>query len=128
MTTATKVRTWTTVGEDVMGKTLEGGAKLSRKRVEAAIEAMDWQAPKPAADGAGVWTLAMMPGEGIKTVIKEFRIPRVYELAVSNELAPYGLYGIKGRYKNGAAEIFVVDLGAELTPICSDFTEEEAAA
>ena len=126
MTTATKVRTWTTVGEVVMDKTLEDGAKLSRKRVEAAIEAMDWQAPKRDG-GNGAWTLAMMPGEGIKTVIKEFRIPRVYELAVSNELAPYGFYGIKGRYKNGAAEIYVVDLGTELTPVCSDFTEEEVA-
>ena len=121
------VRTWTTVGESVMGLDLEGepgeGPPLTRQRVERAIAGLEWMKPKRDGDD-GVWTLAMGPGEGIKVMIKQLRIPKVYELAVSRDLAPYGLYGIKARYKNGSAEIFAVDTGVAIVMVCSDFTDE----
>ena len=63
--------------------------------------------------------VAMMPGEGIKAAIKEFKIPRVSHIAISHEFAPYGLYGIRGHYKGKEIDIFMVDTGTCLTPIAA---------
>lgn len=73
-------------------------------------------------------TVGMMPGEGIKAVIKELKIPKVTHIAVSHELAPFGLYGIRAHYKNGMVEVFVVDTGTELSPICSDLYSDKEEA
>lgn len=69
--------------------------------------------------------VAFMPGEGIKAFIREFRIPKVSAFAISNELAPYGLYGVRASYKNADVDLFVVDEGSVLVPVCQYVTEKE---
>ena len=66
-------------------------------------------------------TMPMAPGEGIKGVIKELRIPNVDQVSYSHELAPYGLMGIKAHYKNGDATIYMADQGDSIVILASDF-------
>lgn len=61
----------------------------------------------------------------VGALIREFKIPAV-RIAVSNEPAPFGLYGIEGRYKNGTARISFLDDGTHLTPIASWLVERSA--
>jgi hypothetical protein len=104
-------RTWTEVGKEYTEKRQE--------EIALYIQEIQWhELPH---------TTGMMAGEGIKHCIKELRIPKVTHIAISNEMAPYGLYGIRGHYKNGMAEIYIVDSGCDCTPICSDFYEEVPA-
>lgn len=122
MTTTDYTRTWTQVGAaDVIGKRLEGGGRVTRPAVERAIEALSW-IDVPESDEL---SLSMIPGEGIKAAIKELRIPKVTQIAISHDLAPYGLYAIEGNYKNGRAVVYVVDLGSNLIPVASDFYPKE---
>lgn len=98
-------RTWTNVGkEHTEGK---------QEEIAEMFERLEWQTI-PA-------TLPMAPGEGLKGVIKELRIPNVSEVAYSHELAPYGLMGVKARYKNGNAIIYMADEGNEIVILASDF-------
>ena|SRR5271156_1972938 len=117
----TMQRTWTKVGEEIYTHTLEDGEeRADRGRIERAIEAIQWrEIPK-----VGTLEAPFMPGEGIKAAVKQLRIPKVSHVAWTNRLAPYGFYGIRGHYKNGQAEIFIVDTGCELVPVCSDFVSE----
>lgn len=103
-------RTFTKIGSEYNDEPV-------RPRLVKAIAAIEWQTIP--------CTLGMMPGEGIKQTIKEFHIPKVSHVAVSSDLAPYGLYGIRGYYKNGMAELFVVDSGCEIVPVVSDFYPKE---
>jgi hypothetical protein len=57
-------------------------------------------------------------GFAIKQIIKEQRIPNVSHVAESHQMAPYGLIGIRASYKNADVEIFAVDEGVSLSPIC----------
>jgi len=66
-------------------------------------------------------TMGAMPGEAIKGAITELRIPKVDFVACSREMAPYGLLGIKGHYKNGDATIYMVDEGDKVVVLASDF-------
>lgn len=100
-------RTWTDVGK---GYTTGKHAKIG-----AMFDRMEWQ-KLPC-------TMGMMPGEGIKEAIKQLRIPKVSHVASSHELAPYGLLGITGHYKNGCAKVYLIDTGTEVIPIASDFEE-----
>ena len=69
-------------------------------------------------------SLPMMPGEGIKAAIKEFRIPKVDAISYDcHELAPFGLCGISGHYKNADVKIYIVDEGSHLMPLCAEVTE-----
>lgn len=109
-------RSWTTVGAALE---LEGRATPDRDEYARLFDGLEWE---PVAGAK-----PMMPGLAIKHAIAELGIPRVSRVAISHELAPYGLYGIEGNYKNGRALVFIVDRGAELVPIASDFypTTEE---
>ena len=98
-------RTWTEIGQEYT---------LDKKEVIAAmIERMDWRT-LPCEMGMG-------PGMAIKEAIKDFKIPKPSRVAMSNEMAPYGLIAVEGNYKNGRAQIFMVDDGVSVTPICSNF-------
>lgn len=99
-------RTWTQVGK-----------AHNRATVERAITSIEWlEIPK-----GGTLEAPMMPGEGIKAAIQQLRIPKVSHVAWSSELAPYGFYAIRGHYANGDAEVYIVDMGTHLVPVCSDF-------
>jgi hypothetical protein len=80
------------------------------------FDRLEWQELFP----AGV-TMAMMPGEAIKAAIAELRLPKVSHVATSNEMAPYGLIGIRAHYKNGTANVYLVDEGCQIVVLCSDF-------
>jgi len=97
-------RTWTTVGTEYTG---------DPQKIEAILSRLEWQ-KLPC-------ELGMMPGENIKEFIREFKVPKVSHVAVSHEMAPFGLYGIRGHYKDGMAQVYVIDEGMQLTPIASDF-------
>jgi hypothetical protein len=115
------MRTWTKVGEDLVGSPIDDETILDRGAVCRAIDRLQWmEIPKE-----GTLEVAMMPGLGIKESIKELRIPKVSHIAISSALAPYGFYGIRAHYKNGDAEIFLIDVGSNITPVCTDFTPKE---
>jgi hypothetical protein len=105
-------RTWTNIGAEYV-------TDDNRTHVEHAIEKLAWRTPEG--------EFPAMPGLGIKAVISELRLPKVSRVAISHDLAPYGLYGIEANYKNGCARVYVVDKGSNLIPICSDFWPKEAA-
>lgn len=113
MTAETMERTWTTVGVEYV-------EKLGRRAVENEIDALWWQdVPQ---DGSAL-TVGFIPGESIKAVIRELRIPKVTRIAISSFERPGfypGFYGIEGNYTNGRAHVFVLDLGGVVTPLCSD--------
>ena len=113
------MRTWTKVGEALVGSPIDEGTILGRDMVCRAIDRLQWlEIPKD-----GTLEVAAMPGLGIKEAIKELKIPKVSHIAISSALAPYGFYGIRAHYKNGDAEIFLVDAGSHITPVCTDFIE-----
>ena len=60
----------------------------------------------------------MMPALGIKNAIEELKIPNVSAIAISNELAPFGLYGIEAHYKNVDVRIYIVDEGCSIQTLC----------
>lgn len=98
-------RTWTNVGK--------GHTEGKEEEIAEMINRLEWK-PIPCDMPAG-------PGLGIKEVIKQCRIPKVSEVAYSHELAPYGLMGVKAHYKNGDANIYMVDEGCNIVIIASDF-------
>lgn len=99
------VRTWTEIGRN----DYTDGQQKTYGRI---FESMDWQTLP--------CTLGMMPGENIKQAIKDLRIPKVSHVAVSSEAAPYGVYGVRGHYKNGTANIYLIDAGSEVCVLASD--------
>lgn len=105
-------RTWTKTGaEHTDGK---------HDALADAFDALEWQALPI--------ECAMMPGEGIKHAIRSFRIPKVSHVAISHELAPYGLYGIRGHYPNGSAQIYILDRGSDIVTLASDFEPKGVTA
>jgi len=111
-------RDWKDIGREHWEK------KEDKKKIEKAIADMEWQKTKVGMD------LSMMAGEAIKTAIQQFRIPRVEAIAISNEMAPYGLYGIRALYAGGQQNvwIYLLDLGDTLTPLCADLYDERDEA
>ncbi len=110
-------RTWTKIGEQEIGKPLDdehdSHVSLTRELVARAIGSMEWKEVP--------CTTAAMPGLAIKALVKELRLPKVSHVAVSNELAPNGLIGVRAHYKNGSAEVYALDTGTAVTPLLSDF-------
>lgn len=57
------------------------GTDEQKKRISGIVDRLDWlDVPGP---GAPPLEVAMMPGEAIKSLIKEFRIPKVSRVAIS---------------------------------------------
>jgi hypothetical protein len=102
-------RTWTEVGVEY--------TRDKQRDIAAMIERMEWRT-LPCEMGMG-------PGMAIKEAIKAFKIPRPSRVATSNEMATYSLIAVEGNYKNGRAQIFMVDDGVSVTPICTDFYAKE---
>lgn len=101
------LRTWTNVGAEHT----EG--EPARKKIANVIKGIEWRTVP--------CDMAAMPGLAIKELIKLLRLPKVSHVADSHELAPYGFVAIRCHYKNGMAELFAIDTGTEITPLCSDF-------
>jgi len=97
------------------------GTDKQKEKLARTIKGLEWLEMPKAGESL---SLPMMPGEGIKAMIKEFRIPKVSHIAISHEMAPYGFYGIRGHYKNADVDIFVIDEGTLLVPVVNYATEK----
>jgi len=96
------------------------GTDRQKAMIQKAAAKMDWlEMPK----GGETLSLPMMPGEGIKAAIKEYRIPKVSHVAISNQLAPYGFYGIRGHYIGAVVDIFLIDTGTSIAALCAHVVE-----
>jgi hypothetical protein len=84
----------------------------------AIFAAVDWQEFTPGVE------VAMMPGLGIQETIKQLRIPKVSHFAISNELAPFGLYGIRGHFENADVDFFVADAGSVMHALAAVVSEK----
>lgn len=131
------VRTWTNAGRALCdpaevdkGRVLIADDELGlRSAVVGGINALAW------IDIVDGMELPFMQGEGIKTLIRELRIPKVDRIAFESHHRmwdePYALYGIQGNYRNGRARIYAVDRGSDTIVVASDFyptAEQERTA
>jgi len=108
---------WTEIGKS-RG---QSETKEQRDRIRGAMKVMDWlEIPT---DGASL-EMAFMPGEGIKAAMRQLRLPDVSHVATSNELAPYGFLGVRTHYKNADVDVFIVDRGSDMFPVCMAVTEK----
>ena len=75
---------------------------------------------------AGI-SLPMVQGDGIKSIIKEFKLPKVTKIAIhgcihcqrAGESFNAGLYGILAHYRNETRELYFADDGCEIVPLGS---------
>jgi hypothetical protein len=88
--------------------------------IQGYCETIEWQALPCSMSFSG--------GLAVKQIIKEQRIPKVSHVAESHHMAPCGLLGIRAHYKNSDVEIFAVDEGVCLTPLCIFVSEENHGA
>ena len=82
--------------------------------IKNALNNMEWQELKEG------MSLPFMPGEGIKTMIREFKLPKASHIAISRELSPYGLYGVYAHYENADVKVFCIDEGSSLSSLCQE--------
>jgi len=108
-TTQVMERSWTDKGVE------HNGTPEQKEQLAGMFDRLEWL------DTSQGLTMAMMPGEGIKAAIEELRIPKVSHVADSHEMAPYGLYGIRGHFSNGRADVYLCDEGSSLVVLASDF-------
>jgi len=109
---------WTEIGK-ARG---QSETKKQRAQIRGAMEAIEWQ--EIPTDGASL-EMGFMPGEGIKAAIRQLRLPDVSHVATSSELAPYGLLGIRTHYNNADVDVFIVDRGSDMFPVCMAVTEKK---
>jgi len=94
-------------------KEFQGKTPADKARIKAIVDRAEW-----VEIGAGL-DLPMMPGLGIEAAIKEHKIPKVKRVSyATHDLAPYGLYGIEGHYKNARVLLFFVDAGTFISTLC----------
>lgn len=96
---------WTKIGGEY------NGTKELKTKLLAAHSRLTWLDLKDKP------TMGMMQGMGIKSAIKNFHIPATH-VSETSELAPYGLYGIRGKYENGTVDILIIDEGIAIVPVC----------
>lgn len=116
-------RTWTQTGAEYTSGD-------DRERVERAIEALQWE---PVAGSK-----PMMPALGISEAIKQLRLPKVTQIAISGAsldypdgddgIAYYALYGIECNYADGRCRVYLLDEGSKLTVLASDFWPRDREA
>lgn len=110
---------WTNVGEKNISPNERG-------LVLAAIDVIDNQTDARA--GFNEWlpivgtrlSLSFMAGEAIKVAIEQLKIPNVTHVAVCNDLAPLGFYGIRAHYapqRRTRVDIFIIDAGDSCAPV-----------
>lgn len=105
-------RTWTRIGE--------AHSQDQHAQLGAILDGLTWRAIPPG--GAEV---AAMPGLAMRAAIRELRLPQVSHYAISHDLAPYGLYGLRAHYQDGTANVYLVDDGSQTVVVASDFYPRE---
>jgi hypothetical protein len=111
--------TWTKLATDGVDVEMIEAERstLDLAQVEAAIPRMIWE------DAAG--QKPMSPALAIKAVIREFELRGVTRIAISHDLAPYGLFGIE--VLGGRQRIYVLDRGHDIVPLALETREPEPA-
>jgi hypothetical protein len=100
-----------------IGREFYDGKPMEKARIKTTAKEIDWLQVPPR--NAPPLNLPMMAGMGINEVIKNFKIPKVSAVAVTNELAPFVFYGVRGCYQGEVVELFFIDSGTHLTPVCA---------
>lgn len=98
-------RTWTTVAAHYTDD--------KREQLAALFADLQWDA----FPGTPSFSLAHL----VTIFISTLRTPLPLEIAVSHQLAPYGLIGLHIPYKNGRAKAYVLDQGDTALILASDF-------
>ena len=96
------------------------------EEIEQEVNTLKWIEAKPK------MSLPFMQGQGIQSIIKEFRIPKVSHIAIhggitchkNDENFTAGVYGIRAHYKNETREIYFADSGSHITPLGSKVIAE----
>lgn len=109
-------RTYTNIGAEFRSE--HAREAISEGQINRAIEGLTWEEVHEG------MSLPMAQGEGLKSCIKELRIPKVTHVAYMGViLGHYGFYGVRGHYKNGTAEVYLMDSGCSITVMASDYHE-----
>jgi hypothetical protein len=66
-------------------------------------------------------SLPFVPRTAIKIAVKELKIPRVTHYAISRDMVPYNLYGIRGLFSNGIVKAYILDTGDSAVVLATDF-------
>jgi hypothetical protein len=124
-------QTWLPIGEQLLDRdraTREGHNWTTRDEIEKGIARLEW-VDRPE---SGIINGPMSPVLGIGAAIDQLDLRRVVAYAIDGYVtawddaecgeSAYGLYGIRNRYGNGAADIYVVDRGTDILPVRADFT------
>lgn len=115
-------RIWTDIGARyTQAAELEldrGSVKNPRAVIEQAIEAMRWT-PWPT-------ELPMFSGTAIRAAIQRLELRGPSRVGISQELAPYALYGIETHIGTGNAVVYLLDTGSDLVPVAWDVTPPKA--
>lgn len=104
-------------------------AEELRPAIEAAIEGLTWHEMP-------VETAPMSQGLMLREVLRQLDLPKVSRVAWDGvvvqpdpadrrQLATYGLLGIEANYRDGRAQLYVLDCGGVALPLCADFTANE---
>jgi hypothetical protein len=64
-------------------------------------------------------TIGMSPAIALEEVMKKFNLPKASHITIINDCAPYGLYGIKTKFRQGIVDFFVLDVGDIITPLAA---------
>jgi len=97
------------------------------EEIEQEVSRLEWIKTSPKME------LPFMQGEGIKSVIKEFKIPKVSHIAIHGGITCHlneenftaGLYGVRAHYGKETREIYFADAGSHITPLGSKVIPEE---
>lgn len=81
------------------------------------LTAQDWQ------DISVDKSVAFSQGYAITEAIKQFRIPKVTHVSQFGMIDGHSLLGIRAKYKNGLAEIYIADNGLDAIPVAIDFEQ-----
>ncbi len=108
-TSKTMERTWTTKGYGY-NETPE-----QKEQLAAMFDCLVWL------EVSDELTMDMGYAEPINTAINELCIPTVSHVAISNEMAPYGLFGIRGHFSNGWANIYICLEVNNMVVLATDF-------
>lgn len=88
--------------------------KDKKEEFEKAITEMEWKLV------TSEMQLPLSTGFAIKEFVNKLQLPRVSHIALSNDFAPYGFYGLRTHYGDGQVEIYILDTGLAGAVICSD--------
>lgn len=95
-----------------VGRSFSEGREAELVDVFAGLE---WE---PLSEGL---TLPVMAGMALDAARSQLPLVRMSHVATSSGLAPCGLIAARCNYKNGQADVYILDHGSGCTPLAVDF-------